>query len=249
MLSRSGHAEKLYDALFDWQPPLSLWECAENLKIALGDDLLASRNVGRIEIKKVLEGWVTGKSLTMAYHGEPCLARVAPTAAMDGQIYREHRVQSVEVTQALYPGRKRNIFGAPYGGFPPPAPIASYEREAFERYRDQFIRQAFLQVEMRIEHKYQLYKELDYLLVYVDLFDATHPRFSYFALQEFYDDGHDDDLQHRLKQRFAQHWGDKIAHLFLLDDKPTGFVRRFASLPAYKTPVFEAQPYEPLQAL
>jgi hypothetical protein len=127
------------------------------------------------------------------------------------------------VTQALYPGRKRNVFGTPYGGFLPPAPVTAAEQTAYRQYRDEFIRQAFVQVEARIEHKFQLYRALDYLLVYVDLFDAGNPRFSYFALQEFYKE-YEDDLEARLSLRFRTRWNDKIGHLFLLDDRPTGFV-------------------------
>ncbi len=226
MLTQLGQAEDLYNALFHWQTPLSLWETSNALKNLLGDELLASRDVGRMEIKKILEGWVTGKSLTMAYHGEPCLVRVTHNPSMDGQIYREKHVQTVEVTQALYPGRKRNVFGKRYAGFMPFEPLAPYEHNAYEDYREVFIRQAFTQVEARIEHKFQLYKTLDYLLVYVDLFDMQHPRFSYFALQEFSDD-YADDLEARLQSRFKSRWCERISHLFLLDDKPTGFMTHF----------------------
>jgi hypothetical protein len=228
MLIQSQQAEYLYNALFDWQPPLSLWERSEALKKLLGDDLLTTRDAGNMEVKKILEAWVTGKSLTMAYHGESCLVRVVHTPATDAQVYRSRRVESVEVTQALYPGRKRNVFGNRCGGFMPFEPLAPHERISYEPYRDEFIRQAFLQVETRIEHKFRLYKALDYLLVYVDLFDTRHPRFSAFALEEFYEE-YGDDLQARLQTRFRSRWCDKIGHLFLLDDKPTGFVTRFAS--------------------
>ena len=61
-----------------------------------------------------------------------------------------------------------------------------------------------------------------------------NPRFSYFALQEFYEEC-GDDLEARLQLRFRTRWCDKIGHLFLLDDKPTGFVTRFASAPAHAT--------------
>jgi hypothetical protein len=230
MLIQSRQAHYLYNALFDWQPPLSLWERSESLKKLLGDEILTLRDAGNIEIKKILEAWVTGKSLTMAYHGERCLVRLSPVAAMDAQIYRNSQVQSVEVTQALYPGRKRNVFGKRYAGFMPFEPLAPHEQEAYEIYREGFIRQAFLQVEARIEHKFQLYKTLDYLLVYVDLFDTHNPRFGYFALQEFAED-YSNDLQARLDARFRSRWCDKIGYLFLLDDKPTGFVTHFASLP------------------
>jgi hypothetical protein len=225
MLAQSQQALYLYESLFDWQSPLSLWEKSESLKNLLGDDLLSSRDVGDMEIKRILEGWVIGKSLTMTYHGSPCLVRVSNTPAIDGQIYRDRMLGSVEVTQALYPGRKRNVFGTANGGFPPPAPIMPHEQAAYQRYRDNFIRQAFLQVEARIEHKFQLYRQLDYLLVYVDLFDMQSPRFSYFALQEFYDD-FESDLEARLTMLFRTRWSRKISHLFLLDDRPTGFVTR-----------------------
>ena len=119
LLIQSERVLSLYHALFDWQPPLSLWETSETLKDLLGDELLASRDVGVMEIKKILEGWVIGKSLSMAYHGTPCLVRVARTPSMDGQIYHSRRVGCVEVTQALYPGRRRNVFGKRYGGFMP----------------------------------------------------------------------------------------------------------------------------------
>jgi hypothetical protein len=228
MVFRSQQAEYLYHSLFDWQSPLSLWERSESLKNLLGEERLTSRDVGIIEIKKILEAWVTGKSLTMVYHGEPCLVRIARTPSMDAQIYSNHQIESVEVTQALYPGRKRNVFGTRYGGFMPFEPLAQQERNAYETYREAFTAQAFLQVEARIEHKFQLYKSLDYLLVYVDLFDMKNPRFSYFALEEFYDE-YEDDLQARLRTKFHSRWCDKIGHLFLLDDKPSGFITRFAS--------------------
>jgi hypothetical protein len=227
MLPQSSQAAYLYEALFDWQSPFSLWEKSESLKDMLGDDLLSSRDAGDMEIKRVLEGWVIGKSLSMAYHGSPALVRVARTPALDGQIYHDRLIGSVEVTQALYPGRKRNVFGKPYGGLLPPLPVAPGEQAAYESYRDEFVRQAFLQVEARIEHKFQLYRQLDYLLVYVDLFDMQNPRFSYFALQEFYEE-YGDDLEARLTLRFRTRWSSKISHLFLLDDRPTGFVTRFA---------------------
>jgi hypothetical protein len=230
MLRQSSQAAYLYEALFDWQPPLSLWEKSESLKELLGDELLSSRDVGDMEVKRILEAWVVGKSLSMTYHGSPCLVRVANVPAMDGQIYVERRMSGIEVTQALYPGRRRNVFGKPYGGFLPPAPILAHEQEAYERYRDEFIRLAFLQVEARIEHKFQLYRQLDYLLVYVDLFDTRQPRFSYFALQEFYEE-HADDLEARLALRFRNRWSSKISHLFLLDDRPTGFVTRVPLAP------------------
>jgi hypothetical protein len=156
-----SQARYLYEALFDWQPPLSLWEKSESLKNLLGDDLLSSRDAGDMEIKRVLEGWVIGKSLSMAYHGSPALVRVARAAALDGQIYHDRLIGCVEVTQALYPGRKRNVFGKPFAGFMPPASITPQEQEAYEHYREEFIRQAFLQVEARIEHKFQLYRQLD----------------------------------------------------------------------------------------
>jgi len=227
MLFPSSKAHYLYEALFDWQSPLSLWETSESLKDLLGDDILSTRDAGDMEIKRVLEGWVMGKSLSMAYHGSPALVRVARTPSLDGQIYFERLIGSVEVTQALYPGRKRNVFGKPFAGFMPPAPVMAHEQSAYEQYRDEFIRQAFLLVEARIEHKFQLYRQLDYLLVYVDLFDTQNPRFSYFALQEFYEE-YGDDLEARLALRFKTRWSAKISHLFLLDDRPSGFVTRFA---------------------
>lgn len=223
MPTPSSQAAPLYEALFDWQPPLSLWEKSESLKKILGDQLLSCRDVGRMEVKHILEGWVMGKLLTMKYHGSPALVRVARTPAMDGQMYHDRCISSVEVTQALYPGRKRNVFGQAYGGFLPPAPILPSETQAYERYRDDFIREAFSQVEARIEHKFQLYPQLDYLLVYVDLFDMQQPRFSYFALQEFYEE-YGGDLEARLRLRFRTRWNSKINHLLLLDDRPTGFV-------------------------
>lgn len=221
-------AKALYGALFHWQTPLSLWETAENLKKTLGAEALATRDAGGLEIKKILEAWVTGKTLTMAYHGQECLVRLSPVAAMDAQLYRGGKVHSVEVTQALFPGRKRNVFGTPYGGFPPPAPVKPEEMQAYETYRESFFQQAFMQVETRIEHKFQLYKALDYLLVYVDLFDALNPRFGYFALDEFGEECAD-ELQYRLEARFAARWGSKIGHLYLLDDKPTRFFTRLAA--------------------
>ena len=234
MLAQSLEAHRLYDALFDWQPPLSLWENSESLKTLLGDDLLSSRDIGNMEVKSILEGWVIGKSLTMTYHGSPCLVRVANIPSLDGQIYHDHRINGVEVTQALYPGRRRNVFGKAYGGFPPPAPILPQEQSAYARYREDFIRTAFTQVEARIEHKFQLYRQLDYLLVYVDLFDMQNPRFGYFALQEFYEE-YGADLEVRLTNAFRDRWSGKIGHLFLLDDRPTGFVtpvplRQYAEL-------------------
>jgi hypothetical protein len=230
MLTQSRQTGILYNALFDWQPPLSLWEKSESLKNLLGDDLLTIRDTGGMEIKRILEGWVIGKALATQYHGSPCLVRVAHVPSMDGQIYHDRRIGSVEVTQALYPGRRRNVFGTPFGGQLPPAPIAQHERAAYLLYRDEFIRQAFVQVEARIEHKFQLYPQLDYLLVYVDLFDMQHPRFSYFAVQDFYKE-YGDDLEARLRLRFRTHWNDKIGHLFLLDDRPTGFVTPLAPRP------------------
>lgn len=227
MLHRSPKADYLYEALFDWQSPLSLWEKSESLKDMLGDELLCTRDAGAMEIKRVLEGWVIGKALATAYHGSPCLVRVARTPALDGQIYVERSLGSVEVTQALYPGRRRNVFGKPFAGFMPPAPITPQEQAAYTQYRDEFIRQAFLQVEARIEHKFQLYRTLDYLLVYVDLFDTGNPRFSYFALCEFYEE-YGDDLETRIALTFRTRWSAKIGHVFLLDDRPTGFVTRFA---------------------
>jgi hypothetical protein len=225
MLAQSHQARYLYESLFDWQSPLSLWEKSEALKDLLGDELLSSRDVGDMEIKRILEGWVIGKSLTMTYHGSPCLVRVASIPSIDGQIYRDRTICDVEVTQALYPGRRRNVFGRANGGLLPPSPILPHEMQVYAQYRDTFIRQAFLQIEARIEHKFQLYPRLDYLLVYVDLFDMHNPRFSYFALQEFYDD-YEDDLEARLSLTFRKRWSSKISHLFLLDDRDTGFLTR-----------------------
>jgi hypothetical protein len=225
MPAQSHQARYLYESLFDWQSPLSLWENSESLKALLGDELLSSRDVGDMEIKRILEGWVIGKALTTTYHGSPCLVRVASTPAIDGQIYHDRLIGDVEVTQALYPGRKRNVFGRPNGGLLPPAPILPHETAAYAHYRDSFIRQAFVQVEARIEHKFQLYRRLDYLLVYVDLFDMGNPRFSYFALQEFYEE-YEGDLEARLSLAFRTRWSSKISHLFLLDDRDTGFLTR-----------------------
>lgn len=230
MLAQSPQAHYLYEALFDWQAPLSLWEKSESLKNLLGDELLAARDVGEMEVKRILEGWVIGKSLSMMYHGSPCLVRVSRAACMDGQIYHDRTIGSLEVTQALHSARKRNVFGKAYGGFLPPAPVMRHEQEAYARYRKEFIRQAFAQVEARIEHKFQLYRQLDYLLVYVDLFDMQNPRFSYFALQDFYEE-YADDMEARLNMRFRNHWSRKIGHLFLLDDRPTGFLTRVQSTP------------------
>lgn len=223
MYTQSGQAEYHYDALFDWQPPLSLWEHAEKIKNILGDELLATRDVGRMDVKKILEGWVIGKTLTMAYHGEPCLVRIADIASADGQLYRERRVRTLEVTQALFPGRRRNVFGTPYGGLLPPLPISPAEEATYLRYRDQFFTQAFRQIELRIEHKFQLYPSLCYLLVYVDLFDDRNPRFSYFALDDFAEEC-SEELRYRLQHLFHTRWNDKIEHLFLLDDKKERFV-------------------------
>lgn len=233
MHHRSEQAESFYDALFDWQAPLSLWEKAENLKKLLGDTLLAARDVGRMDVKRILEGWVIGKTLAMVYHGSesPCLVRVSDVPAMDGQIYHERRLRGIEVTQALCPGRRRNVFGTALGGLPPPAPLQRHEEEAYRLYRDQFFAVAMRQVEERIDHKFRLYQSLDYLLVYVDLFDTQHPRFSYFALSEF-DEECGAELHYRLQRRFAGQWSEKIGHLFLLDDKKERFVKRFATVAA-----------------
>jgi hypothetical protein len=235
MYTQSGQAESLYDALFDWQAPFSLWERAEKLKNILGDELLASRDVGRMDIKKILEGWVIGKTLSMTYHREwkyrgPCLVRVADIPSTDGQLYKGRGIKGIEVTQALHPTRKRNVFGTAYGGLPPQEPIKPQEEAAYLRYRDHFFAQAFHQIESRIEHKFQLYQSIDYLLVYVDLFDMNNPRFSYFALEDFAEECAD-ELEYRLQKRFREHWGEKIGHLFLLDDKKERFVTRFGNVP------------------
>lgn len=227
-------AESLYDALFHWQAPLTLWERAEKLKSILGDELLASRDIGRMDVKRILEGWVIGKTLSMAYHREwkykgPCLVRVSDRAAIDGQLYKGKGVKGIEVTQALCPGRRRNVFGTPFGGMIPPAPITRQEEEAYLKYRDEFFDIAFRQIEARIEHKYQLYASLDYLLVYVDLFDTANPRFSYFALSDFAEEC-GSELEYRLQKRFHERWGDKIGHLFLLEDRQERFVKRFGDI-------------------
>lgn len=238
MYTQSGQAESLYDSLFDWQAPLTLWERAEKLKNILGDELLASRDVGRMDVKKILEGWVIGKTLSMAYHREwkykgPCLVRVADIACIDGQLYKGNGIKGVEVTQALFTGRRRNVFGTPYGGLmTPPAPIQPHEEAAYAKYRDSFFEQAFHQVEARIEHKFQLYASIDYLLVYVDLFDMANPRFSFFALEDFAEEC-TDELEYRLHKKFSERWSEKIGHLFLLDDKKEGFVKRFSDLQPY----------------
>lgn len=232
MLTRFKQAESLYDALFNWQAPLSLWETAEKIKNILGDELLASRDVGRMDVKKILEGWVIGKTLSMAYHREwkykgPCLVRVSDLQCTDGQLYRGNGVKSIEVTQALHPGRRRNVFGTPYGGLPPQRPIMPDEEAAYAAYRDHVFKQMFECIEARIEHKFQLYPMLSYLLVYVDMFDAANPRFSYFALEEFAEEC-GQELEYRLQKRFRERWGEKISHLFLLEDKKERLVKRFS---------------------
>lgn len=233
MRTRYGYAESLYDALFDWQAPLSLWETTEKIKNLLGDDLLASRDVGRMEIKKILEGWVIGKTLTMLYHRQDCLVRVADIPSLDGQIYHGRKLQGVEVTQALFPGRRRNVFGTPFGGMVPPVPLQHREENEYLAYRDAFFTQAMQVIEARIEHKFQLYASLNYLLVYVDLFDMRQPRFSYFALNDFADEC-GAELEYRLQKRFRERWGDKISHLLLLQDKELGCVTRLGMLqPAF----------------
>lgn len=234
-------AEALYYALFDWQAPLSLWERSESLKKMLGDEVIVSRDAGPIEIKKILEGWVIGKLMTLTYHGRPpgeqCLVRLSAIPSADGQMYYNHSLYTLEVTQALYPGRKRTVFGKSCGGMAIPSPLKHHEQDAYITYRDGFIRQAFMQVETRIEHKFRLYKALDYLLVYVDLFDAINPRFGYFALQEFMHN-YSVDLQEKLDHRFRTRWNDKIGKLSLLDDKPTGFVTHFPTQTVHAPLVF-----------
>lgn len=234
MNTQLGQIESLYDSLFDWQAPITLWETAEKLKNMLGDEVLASRGLGRIDVKKILEGWVTGKALSMTYHREwkyrgPCLVRVADVPSTDGQLYKGRGIKGIEVTQALHPSRKRNVFGTPYGGLPPQAPIKPHEEAAYEAYREQFFALAMHQIAARIEHKFQLYASLDYLLVYVDVFDSNNPRFSYFALNDFAEDC-TDELHHRLQKRFAQRWNKKIGHLYLLQDKKERFVTRFGEV-------------------
>lgn len=238
MYPQSGQARSLYDALFDWQAPITLWENAEKLKNILGDESLASRDLGDMDSKRILEGWVIGKTLSMAYHREwkykgPCLVRVSDAACMDGQLYKGKGVRSIEVTQALYPGRKRNVFGTPYGGLPPQELIKPHEEDAYAAYRERFFATAFRQIEARIEHKFQLYASLDYLLVYVDLFDPAHPRFSYFALGDFEEEC-TGELEYRLQKRFSERWNEKIGKLFLLQDRKERFVTRFGDMPALR---------------